>query len=164
MFFRRACASSSPPPHLPVRRELGEARHHRARRVAARRAAARARDERGDLVERLLPGGPDGVAHELGDRAVGHLHLHRRSTRRGRGARSGGSSARKVADERGLADAHLADHGAADELPGATAAAHGRVVGRVQVGLLGVAPDRDRSRRSAISARRSSRDRLRSSA
>ncbi len=53
----------------------------------------------------------------------------------------GGSSPRNVADERGLADPHLADDRARHELPGAAAAAHRRVVGGVQIGFLGVAPD-----------------------
>ncbi len=149
-------------------RELGEARDHRVRRIAAGGRAARASDERRHLVEELLAGRPDGPAHEVRDRRVRDLHRDGRAldvkeprVRRQLGEERG--------DERGLADAHLADDRAADELPRTPAAAADRLVERgVEVRLLGVAPDeiarrRPAPRRGAPRARGSARARRRAS-
>ncbi len=114
-FFLRAYASSSLPTSCrwsPARRAAGR----RARRVAASRRAARARDERDHLVEGLLAGRADRAAHEIGHGRVRDLHRDGRAldVQEPRVRRHLGEERR---DERGLADAHLADDRAADELP-----------------------------------------------
>ena len=128
--------------HLPVGRELGEPRDHRARRVAPAAAPPPAlRDERGDLARRARrPSCRSPRARAPQSRRTEPPSAPA-CTRRARGARWA-AAPQERRDERGLADAHLADdRRATDELPGAAPAADRCVVGRVQVGLLGVAAD-----------------------
>jgi hypothetical protein len=126
-------------PHLAIRRQLREPRDHRVRSVALGRAAAGARDELCDLLERLFARGSDRVAHELRGRAERHLLSHGRALDADQAR-----VRRKLRDERRhqrrLPDAELPHDRARRHHAAAAASVHRFVVRGVEVRLLRVAP------------------------